>query len=64
MFEDLVSGMGIKYDYTTKDKIPSWYQYYTCANKNIRIPGWKPKYNVESGTKLYINILKQKPNGN
>jgi len=52
LFEDLVSGMGIKYDYTTEDKIPSWYQYYTCANKNIRIPGWKPKYNVESGTKL------------
>ena len=64
LFEDLVSGMGIKYDYTTKDKIPSWYQYYTCADKNIRIPGWEPEYDVKSGTKLYKNILKLTNNGN
>tara|TARA_R110001599_G_scaffold18476_2_gene72022 strand:+ start:903 stop:1715 length:813 start_codon:yes stop_codon:yes gene_type:complete len=64
LFEDLVGGMGIKYDYTTKDKIPSWYQYYTCADKNIRIPGWEPEYDVKSGTKLYKNILKLTNNGN
>mgnify|MGYP003110210575 FL=1 len=59
-FEDLVSGMGIKFDYTTKDKIPSWYQYYTCANKNMRIPGWVPKFNIIEGTNNYKNNLKYK----
>ncbi len=54
LFEDLVSGMGIKYDYTTEDKIPSWYQYYTCADKNMRIPGWEPYYPVSDGTFDYI----------
>jgi len=62
LFEDLVGGMGIKFDYTTEDKIPSWYQYYTCANVDMRIPGWKPKYDVEKGTELYKSILKYKLN--
>ena len=57
LFEDLVSGMGIKYDYTTEDKIPSWYQYYTCADKDMRIPGWKPKFDVKKGTTNYKNYL-------
>jgi len=57
-FEDLVSGMKIEYNYTTEDKIPSWYQFYTCANKNMRIPGWKPKFNVKNGTKDYRKRLK------
>jgi|TARA_R110000803_G_scaffold44725_3_gene94575 ADP-L-glycero-D-manno-heptose 6-epimerase len=58
LFEDLVSGMGIKFDYTTENEIPSWYQYYTCANKNMMIPEWKPKYNVKQGTLKYKNNLK------
>ena len=57
-FEDLVSGMGIEFNYTTEDKIPGWYQFYTCADKNMRIPGWKPEYNVQQGTFLYRNNLK------
>ncbi len=58
LFEDLVSGMGINYNYTTEDKIPSWYQYYTCADKKMRVPGWVPKYNVKKGTKKYYGKLK------
>ena len=42
-FEDLVGGMGIKFNHTTEDKIPGWYQFYTCADKNMRIPGWKTR---------------------
>ena len=57
-FEDLVSGMGIEFNYTTEDKIPGWYQFYTCADKNIRIPGWEPKYNVKQGTKNYVNKIR------
>lgn len=56
-FEDLVSGMGIEYDYTTVDKIPSWYQYYTCANVEMRVPGWVPQFNVAEGTKKYRESL-------
>ena len=59
LFEDLVKGMNIKFDYTTKDKIPGWYQFHTCANKNMRIPGWEPKYNVKKGTNLYKSYLCQ-----
>jgi len=58
LFEDLVSGMGVKYDYTTEDKIPSWYQYYTCADKKMRVPGWVPKYDVNKGTKKYYERLR------
>jgi|TARA_B100001778_G_C18599684_1_gene636591 ADP-L-glycero-D-manno-heptose 6-epimerase len=58
LFEDLVGGMGIKFNHTTEDKIPGWYQFYTCADKNMRIPGWKPEYNVQQGTFLYRNNLK------
>ena len=60
LFEDLISGMGIKYDYTTEDKIPSWYQYYTCADRNMRVPGWEPYYNVVDGTFDYLKQLKNK----
>ena len=28
------------------------------ADKNMRIPGWKPEYNVQQGTFLYRNNLK------
>ena len=60
LFEDLVNGMDIKFNYTTEDKIPSWYQYYTCANTKLRIPGWKPKYSVKKGTKKYKKYLDEK----
>tara|TARA_R110000803_G_scaffold188684_1_gene251142 strand:+ start:175 stop:960 length:786 start_codon:yes stop_codon:yes gene_type:complete len=57
-FEELVDGMNIEYNYTTEDKIPSWYQYHTCADKNMRVPGWDPIYNVIDGTFDYLNKLK------
>tara|TARA_R110000803_G_scaffold205328_1_gene271916 strand:+ start:1014 stop:1817 length:804 start_codon:yes stop_codon:yes gene_type:complete len=61
LFEDLVKGMGIEYNYTTEDKIPGWYQYHTCADKNMRIPGWNPIYNIQDGTFDYLkNIGKWK----
>ena len=59
-FEELVEGMGIEFTYTTEDKIPSWYQYFTCANKNMRIPGWEPFSNVRAGTHQYKKYLNKK----
>jgi hypothetical protein len=52
----------IEFTYTTEDKIPSWYQYYTCANKNMRIPGWEPFFHVRAGTYQYSKYLKEKQN--
>ena len=57
-FEELVDGINIEYNYTTEDKIPSWYQYHTCADKNMRLPGWNPTYNVIDGTFDYHKYLK------
>lgn len=59
-FEELVDGMGIEFTHTTEDKIPSWYQYFTCANKNMRIPGWEPFFHVRAGTYQYKNYLNKK----
>ena len=62
-FENLVVGMGIKpvkLFYTTEDKIPSWYQFYTKADKNKWLSGWYPEYDLERGTKKYKNYLNKK----
>jgi len=56
-FESLVEGMGIKYTYTDKSKIPSWYQFYTQADKNKWVPGWYPEYDIKRGTNLYKKYL-------
>lgn len=57
-FENLVEGMGTDYSYHPANKIPSWYQYFTCADKTKWLPGWTPKYDVKNGTnkyKLYLD---------
>ena len=62
-FEELVVGMGIKpvkLFYTTEDKIPSWYQFYTKADRNKWLPGWYPEYDIERGTNKYKNYLNKK----
>jgi ADP-L-glycero-D-manno-heptose 6-epimerase len=59
LFEDLLKGMNIKYDYTTEDKIPEWYQHYTCANEDMKMPGWEPYYPVADGTHNYLKYLKK-----
>lgn len=56
-FENLIDGMGVKYTYHNEDKIPSWYQFFTQANKEKFIPGWQPKYNILEGTKKYKEYL-------
>lgn len=56
-FESLLEGMGLEYRYHKSDRIPSWYQHHTCADKDKRLLGWTPKFNVESGTKEYRDHL-------
>ena len=55
-FEDVLLNIGIdKWGYHGEDKIPDGYQFYTKASKII--PGWTPKYTLETGLKEYIKVL-------
>ena len=56
-FESLVEGMEISYTYHTKDKIPSWYQFYTKADNKKFMPGWIPEWSVKDGTSNYRELL-------
>ena len=58
-FENLVGGVGIKYEYHTPDKIPVWYQWFTEADKEKFMPGWFPLYDVNLGTKKYKEYLEK-----
>lgn len=58
-FESLVEGMEVSYKYHTEDKIPSWYQHFTQADKKKFMPGWKPNYNIIEGTKKYREYLEK-----
>lgn len=55
-FEDVLKNTGIeKWGYHEEEKIPVGYQFYTKASKII--PGWNPKYTLETGLKEYIKVL-------
>ena len=56
-FESLLDGMGLEYKHHRSDRIPPWYQHYTCADKDKRLLGWTPEFDVESGTKKYRDHL-------
>lgn len=58
-FQNLVEGMDIPYDYHNENKIPSWYQYFTQADKNKFLPGWAPIYDVTEGTYMYRKYLEK-----
>jgi ADP-L-glycero-D-manno-heptose 6-epimerase len=55
-FEDVLINIDISdWQYTSEDLVPEGYQYFTKATKII--PGWKPKYTIESGLKEYMKFL-------
>lgn len=55
-FEDVLLNTGISdWTYTPENLVPEGYQYFTKASKII--PGWKPKYTIESGLKEYTKVL-------
>jgi ADP-L-glycero-D-manno-heptose 6-epimerase len=56
-FETFMKIMNIPYTYTSKDEIPSWYQFYTCADKNKWVPNWEPKYSASTGCEDYKKYL-------
>lgn len=55
-FEDVLINIGIdKWEYHDESSIPDGYQFYTKASKII--PGWGPKYTLETGLEEYIKVL-------
>jgi ADP-L-glycero-D-manno-heptose 6-epimerase len=55
-FEDVLRNIDIpEWGYHEESKIPKGYQFYTKANKIM--PGWDPKYTLETGLKEYIKVL-------
>ena len=56
-FQSVMEGMNIEFEYHDPKMIPNWYQYHTCANVNLRLPGWTPKYDIKLGTKNYLEYL-------
>lgn len=56
-FEDVLKLLNISFHYLPEDKIPPWYQFYTCSNPDKFLPGWKPQYNLEKGLTEYKKYL-------
>lgn len=56
-FEDVLNTLQIYYSYTEESEVPKGYQFYTKSDNKKWMPGWEPKYNLESGLKMYKNHL-------
>lgn len=56
-FEDVLNIMSIPFDYLPDDKIPANYQFYTKADHNNFMQGWKPKYQIEEALIEYMSEL-------
>ena len=57
MFETMLHQFKIPFTYHTEDKIPSWYQYNTKADKTKWLPGWKPNFSLKQGLANYKDYL-------
>lgn len=58
-FEDVLDFMGIKYTHLSEDVVPEGYQFFTVSNQAEWLPGWKPKYTIDSGIPDYLEYLKK-----
>lgn len=58
-FEKIFDYMGTPYEYLNVNDIPKGYQFDTKSHSDRWMPGWKPKYNLESGLKNYLEYLKK-----
>jgi len=58
-FEEVLNNMNILFTHHEKDSIPSWYQYYTCADKSKWLPNWEPRYDLKSGIEEYVKYLRE-----
>ena len=56
-FEDKLEILGLAYSYMDESLIPIGYQFYTCGDPEKWMPGWIPKYSLESGVMEYRKKL-------
>lgn len=56
-FEDVLDILKIPYTYTSEDKIPKGYQFFTKSNMENWMNGWLPKYNLEKGLSDYVETI-------
>ena len=56
-FEYGMSLMAFPYTYFQESDIPDGYQFETCADFKEFMPGWLPKYDLESGLEDYKKYL-------
>lgn len=60
-FEEVMELMGIPYRVSDDlTLMPKNYQYYTRANPDNFMEGWKPKYRLEDGVREYLKYLNGK----
>lgn len=56
-FELVMEYLEIPYGYVTESEIPTSYQYYTCADNERMMKGWRPRYDLKAGIEKYKNYL-------
>ena len=56
-FEIMLDVFGLEYAYLEASSIPQGYQFYTCGDSNKWMPGWIPKFSLDSGLKAYKDYL-------
>lgn len=56
-FEDVLRLLDIPYEYTSFHDIPFGYQNHTVASFGKMMPGWRPKFDLESGIGTYRKHL-------
>ena len=57
LFEDICSVLNVPYSYYDEEQVPSFYQNFTQSDKNKFVPGWCPKFTLETGIKDYLEYL-------
>ena len=56
-YEELLGFMKIPFDYAPFSAIPINYQYFTQADRNKFMAGWRPNWRTKDGLIDYVNIL-------
>lgn len=59
-FDEMLKEGDLEYIFSKTLKPPFWYQFYTVANEQKFLPGWKPKFFLERGVNEYLGYLNAK----
>ena len=62
-FERVLEIAHINFEYSSEKEIPEGYQFYTCGNPERWMPGWQPKFSLESGVIDFLSKLSDSIDG-